>query len=158
MILAVDPGLTGALVLRGAGVFMHWRMPTYTKAAGPRNTERKFLYEPGVCEIVLAARLMGAEHAVIEDVFGVPGQSASGAFTFGYGAGVVVTACRLNDLTIDKVRPDRWKQAMRVPRDKRASRARASELMPEQSHLWTKAGDDGIAEAAMLALYAEKHL
>jgi hypothetical protein len=158
MFLAVDPGLTGALVLKGEGVFMAWPMPTYAKKAGARNARRKFIYEPGVFEIVHQAALMGADTLVIEQVSGLPGQSASTAFTFGYGVGIVTAAGIACDLIIERVTPQTWKGKLRVPRDKTAARARASELMPERAGQWPRACDDGIAEAAMLALYAERHL
>jgi hypothetical protein len=158
MILAIDPGLSGALVLKGQGVFMHWPMPVFTKIAGARKTDRRFIDEDAVCRLIGDTRVMGGELAVIEDVGGLPGQAAAGAFTFGYGYGVLITACRMHGYPLERVKAAKWKPALRVPADKRAARARASELLPEQSHLWTKSNQDGIAEAAMIALYAERYL
>ena len=158
MILAVDPGLKGAFAVYGEGSLTVYDMPTYTKNAGSRNLSRDFIDAQGVLRLVREAHLLGCDLFVIEDVGGLPGQSASGAFVFGRGVGEVEMAARSIGMRLERVRAATWKAGLRVPADKRAARARASELMPQWSHLWPLQKHDGRAEAAMLALYAERFL
>ena len=157
MILACDPGLSGA--------FAFWPsepepalhisdMPT-TLMKTSKGKERRFIDERGVFNLIYCS---GATRLVIEDVNGAPGQSAPAAFSFGYGVGIIIGAAIATGLEIERVPASVWKRAMRAPADKRGSRARASELMPASAHLWPLAKHDGRAEAAMLALYAERHL
>ena len=152
MILAVDPGLSGAFAFYDGTALSVRDMPTYTAVAGVRKTNRKFIDEAGVLRTLSSVRLV-AEILVMEQVGGIPGQSAPAAFTFGYGVGVVLTAARCAGYRIERVAPATWKSALKVPADKRASRARASEMLPSHSGLWQRQKDDGRAEAAMLALY-----
>jgi hypothetical protein len=148
MILACDPGLSGAFFWRGDVA----DMPTYAK------DKRRCIDERGVFALVEDYRDAGAVRLVIEDVHGAPGQSAPAAFNFGYGVGIIIGAAIAAGLELERVAPQVWKRALKVPADKRASRARASELLPAFSHLWPLAKHDGRAEAAMLALYAERYL
>lgn len=157
-ILAVDPGLKGAFAHSTDGVLTLVRMPIYTKTVGSPKRDRDFLDEQGIVDTVNAFAAVGATHLFIEDVGGVPGQSAPASFQFGYGCGVIVTAARCAGFVIERVAPSVWKRSLRVPSDKRASRARASELLPGYSHMWPRQKDDGLAEAAMLTLWAEKEM
>lgn len=164
-ILAADPGLKGAFAFRSAGHLIVQDMPTYTRAAGTRKTDRDFLDEAAVWRAMQAYYMLGAEVLFIEQVGGLPGQSASAAFTFGQGYGAVVMAARAVGLRIEYVRPQEWKGKLRVPSDKRASSVRATELMPEHAELWTARRGHlnqehaiGRADAAMIALYAERHM
>ena len=152
MILACDPGLSGALAVYDGKSLDVRDMPTFTAKAGARQTDRKFIDEANAVRMIQNCR-RGASIFLIEQVGGIPGQSAPAAFTFGYGVGVVLTAARCAGYRIERVAPATWKSALKVPADKRAARARASELLPAYSGLWARQKDDGRAEAAMLALY-----
>lgn len=152
MILAVDPGLSGAFVYYDGIALSIRDMPTYVAKAGARRTDRRFIDEGAVVNLVRSC----ARHAkilVIEQVGGIPGQSASSAFVFGRGVGIIIGAAHAFGLRIETVAPSTWKSALRVPADKRASRARASELLPAYSDQWPLQKHDGVAEAAMIALY-----
>jgi hypothetical protein len=158
MIVACDPGLHGAFAMIDGEELQIWDMPTYVAKAGARKKDRTLFDEAGVLRLVAAFPLVGATRLVIEQVSGAPGQSSPAAFTFGYGVGFI-TACAMSQrLAIDHVAPSVWKLALRAPSDKRASRARASELLPAHAEKWPLAGHDGRAEAAMIALYAERCL
>lgn len=152
MILACDPGLGGAFALYGGGSLTVTNMPVHM------NDGRRVIDAPDVLAQVRLFKDLGATRLVIEDVHGAPGQSAPAAFTFGYGVGVVTMAAMSCGYEIERVAPSVWKRALKVPSDKRAARARASELLPAYGHLWPRQKDDGRAEAAMIALYAERFM
>lgn len=158
ILVAVDPGLSGALALYDTEIrdLKLRDMPTYERKVSGAKAARRFLDEAEVLSILQWGTVMGAEMLVIEEVGGLPGQSGSAAFTFGYGVAVVVTTARLLGMRIERVRPAKWKQEMNCPADKRAARARASELLPAYADQWKLAKHDGRAEAALLALYAER--
>ena len=154
MILAVDPGLGGALCLFDKGRVLQIRdMPIYQTG----KTNRRTIAVHAVC-VLVAGLALGDPMFVIEDVHGSPGQSAPAAFTFGLGVGVLLAAATAEGLRIERVAPSVWKRALRVPADKRASRARATELLPAASEHWPLQKHDGRAEASMLALYAERFI
>jgi len=155
MILACDPGLKGAFALMGRSSCDVWPMPTYIARKGAKD--RQMLDEPGVLEIITRARCLGAEALIIEHVNGVQGQSASAAFTFGYGVGVITTASRIAGFQIHRVPAVTWKKALKCPVDKQAARAKASELMPKWSHLWPLKSHEGRAEAAMIGYWWLNH-
>lgn len=152
MILAVDPGIHGALAYYDGVALSVRGMPTYTIKAGKRQTDRPRIDEARLVSMLRSAKL-NAQVLVIEQVGGIPGQSAPAAFTFGHGVGVVIGAAVALGYRIERVAPSQWKSALRVPADKRASRARASELLPAYSDLWPLQKHDGVAEAAMIALW-----
>jgi crossover junction endodeoxyribonuclease RuvC len=158
--LAVDPGIRGALAFKAQdGSVLHmFDMPTYAKQAGARGALRDFIDEGELLETVRMAQMLGVDKLICEEVSGLPNQSAAGAFVFGRGYGAVLMAARSCGLAIHTVKAATWKQALRCPADKTAARIRATELMPAHAHLWPLKKHDGRAEAAMMILYAEKHL
>lgn len=160
MILTCDPGLTGAFAAYDP--VSSWLtvvdMPVFERSTS-RGT-RTAVDEGRVIELLRAWANMGAEELIIELVSGMPGQSAPAAFNFGYGVGVVRTAALSAGLAIREVAPLVWKRAMRLPSGPKKSaavRAVAADLLPAWRHLWPLQKHDGRAEAALLAVYAEKH-
>lgn len=152
-LIAVDPGITGALAFydAGSGRLDIVDMPSMVVGPGQRK---------GINEIELEALLrtfceMGYNIAFVEQVGGMPGQSAPHAFTFGYGAGLLRGILRGLGMRIEPVRPQVWKTRLKVPADKSAARARASELLPAHAHFWPLVKHDGRAEAALLSVYGE---
>lgn len=152
MILAVDPGINGALALYDGRELQLVDMPTYVKPAGKRQIDRRFIDEPQLVRIVMGWGLL-ADWLVMEQVGGIPGQSASSAFTFGRGVGIVIAAAIACGLKREEVASSQWKSALKVPADKRGARARASELLPAWSNLWPLQKHDGRAECALIGLY-----
>lgn len=159
MILACDPGLKGAFAFYDGTALSVRDMPTFTQKAGARKTDRPFIDGARVANLVRSVqRAQLSAHGdplvmVMEQVGGIPGQSAPAAFTFGCGVGMVLGAAHAFQMRIERVAPTTWKSALRVPADKRAARARASELLPAYSDLWPLQKHEGRAEAAMIALY-----
>lgn len=130
-------------------------MPTQKREIKGRAV-RTIIDEAEVLSTLQFFASMGATHLFIEQVQGLPGQSAPAAFNFGMGYGIVRMAARAAGLAIESVPPTLWKAELRVPKDKRAARGRASEMLPMLAHLWPLQKDDGKAEAAMLSLYGER--
>lgn len=160
ILVAIDPGLQGAFALYDTQrVSMHIvDMPT--AAVGRSAKKDKTIVDFAATNALLAAyRDIGATHLVIEEVGGRPGQGASAAFSFGFGAGGLHSAAQMLGYSIEPVTPVKWKGDMRCPSDSsKAIRARATQLMPAHAHLWPLAKHDGRAEAAMLALWGERKL
>ncbi len=52
-----------------------------------------------------------------------------------------------------EVDPSAWKKTMHLSSDKDASRALASQYFPDDSQQWRLKGQDGHAEASLIALY-----
>lgn len=157
IIIACDPGLTGALC------FNDWKqgrleivpMPTLQREIKGRKL-RSVIDEGEVLSTLQAFSAMGATHLFIEAVGGMPGQSAPAAFNFGQGYGAVRMAALACGLAIEAIPSSVWKQALKVPKDKHAARQRASEMIPTHRHLWSLAKHDGLAEAALLSLYGQR--
>lgn len=153
MIDACDPGLTGAFATYDGAALTVTPMPTYEAKAGKLNRERPFLDEPAILDYLQGRRMMGGKVLLIEQVGGIPGQAAHGAFTFGHGAGFIKGAAMALGFEVEEVPAMRWKSALKVPAIKRKAIERATQLLPAYAHLWPLQKHDGLAEAAMLALY-----
>lgn len=94
--------------------------------------------------------------AVMEQVAARPGAGVSGMFNFGRSSGIVEGLICAQFWPLDFVMPHVWKRIMECPKDKDGARARASRLLPKHAHNWPLKKHDGRAEAALLALYAER--
>lgn len=157
MILAADPGLTGGLAIYhpATKALSVKAMPTMLKGRKGKPP-LKVLDEVTLLHLFIGWGLMGCGVFYVEAVGGRPGQSGSAAFNFGHGYGALRMAALAAGMRIETVAPAVWKAAMRAPKDKTASRHRASELFPGCAGLWPLKKDDGLAEASMLALYGSR--
>lgn len=154
----VDPGLSGAVAVTDTtGDFLHVEdMPTYSVKVGDGNRRRLNLRD--LCDIFTRLQLMEVKLVVLEDVWGFPGQGARAAFWLGHSAGAVAAAISASHLSLHMVTPKVWKSEFRLPSDKDSARRRATDWFPKHSHLWARKGDDGRAEATLLARYAQQQL
>ena len=162
--VGVDPGIHGALCLydRVLGVMDMQDMPSYMMTV---NKKKRARVDPvALLEYFEYVKSLGAELVVIEAVGGRPKQSASGAFVFGYTAGLIMMACVATRLPIETVTPQVWKKLLKVPGGKKADdeaiMQRADEMMPECRHRWRGPRGGRMldrAEAAMLAYYGDVH-
>lgn len=166
MILACDPGLTGAFALLTGETLAVRDMPTFEAKAGKRNTDRSFLDRSAIIALLgNYAMVLDVDTLVIEHVGGIPGQAAHGAFTFGHGAGGITYAAEAIGYTVHEVPAVRWKSAMKCPADKKRAIDRATEEFPAYANLWapvrgngSEAQRSGRAEAALLARYGQMTL
>lgn len=145
-VLAVDPGKSGALALINTEA---WTISLLDMPQEPSTGGKVAVSPAGVARAVDAAR---PDYTIIEDVTSSPQMGVTSAFSFGRSLGILEGACASRSM-LTKVRPQVWKAATKTPRDKNEARRRAMQLIPAAYDWFTRAKDDGRAEAALLALY-----
>lgn len=166
LILGVDPGASGAFAIydtESRRIVSMEDMPVWYQTIGKRK--RKRVDGLALADQFETYAMMGVELVVMEAVGGRPRQSASAAFVFGYGIGLIYMAALYSKIVIETVPPAAWKKLMNVPGKQNGSDddilARADELFPEDRALFR--GDRGgkkidRAEAAMMAKFGAEHV
>lgn len=147
-IIGIDPGSNGALVYYDGTELLPYRMPIYEIKKG--RTIRKRVDFRGICSIL---KEHAPDHAYVENVSAKFGNGAAAAFSFGRSCEAVENALVACNIPYTLISPQSWKKAMQCPADKDTTRMRASQLLPDWAHCWDKKCLDGVAEAAMIALY-----
>lgn len=157
LIVGVDPGLSGAIAfLNDEGVLEIVDMPVLVTKKGAKKQSNI-----DTCQLaneIDSRNKLSITHAYIEAVHAMPGQGVTSCFQFGKGFGIVIGVIAANYIPFTLVTPNEWKKTLRVPAEKDGARARASELMPRFSHLWSLKKHDGRAEAALLAYWGRQSL
>lgn len=151
MILAIDPGASGACVALDddGSILAHCPMPTY---------------KVGKTTHVNAAALAGWIHrhrdartVFVERVGAMPGQGLSSTFTFGHAAGVVEGVVAALGLPLTLVTPQTWKRTHGlIGQDKDAARARAAQLYPGERTFDRVGKGQALADAVFIGLYGLK--
>ena len=152
-ILGIDPGLSGALALLDADDYLGLTIidaPTLKITTNGKKRRRLDLY---FLAGWLDANASAISHVFIEQVGAMPGQGVSSMFKFGEVFGALQGLVAANMIPMTYVTPQRWKKHFGLTADKDAARLHASRLLPQFAHLWTRAKDDGRAEATLIALY-----
>lgn len=153
VILGIDPGLHGALafvqLVAGTPRVEVFDMPIVAKQVN--NISRSRIDKPALADLI-ASRIHTLRCVVIEDVHALPKDGPVQAFTFGYGLGLLHGICQVYDLSVVNVPPHSWKSKYGLNSDKHKSRAVASRFFPHNASVWSRAKDDGRAEAALLGL------
>jgi hypothetical protein len=149
-LLAIDPGLTGALAF-------------YFPISHP---DRVAVYDmPIIGSEVNAAALRDMiacfkpTHAIIEQVGPMPRDGVRQAWRFSAAYTTARTVVALLNISMTLVVPGRWKKAMNVKggsEGKEVCRALAIQSFPCCAGSFSRKKDQGRAEAALLALYAAK--
>lgn len=142
-ILGVDVGMTGALSFYDGDELIIYDMPTF-----PRNKTKRVDCHT-LSRIIKEQK---PDHAIIEQVNAF-GMGATSAYNFGWSCGVIEAVLACYNVPFDYVTPQVWKKAMQCPKEKDASRMRASQLLPHFSNNWDLKKHDGRAESALIALY-----
>jgi crossover junction endodeoxyribonuclease RuvC len=156
IVVAIDPGLTGALAwIDDSGALIAVvDMPTIAVRGGKHKVNTPVL-----------AHLLQSHGApacvLIEAVSAMPslpgangkrrGMGATSAFNFGYSAGLLEGVCAALGYPIELISPATWKRRAAVPRGKGAARLLASRTWPTAAELFKRVRDSGRAEAALLA-------
>jgi crossover junction endodeoxyribonuclease RuvC len=150
MILAIDPGATGALAFfdPAAGTLEVVDMPTVTVK---RGAKLKNEISPQMLAAIVSAR--NPAMAVLEKVGAMPGQGVSSMFQFGRGVGIVEGVLAALHVPTDYVTPQAWQKALNARSGKDGNRQRAAELFPAYAHLFARKKDDGRADAALMAYW-----
>lgn len=151
-----DPGLSGAIAFFepvNAGKLVIYDMPTLPIRRNDKDKRD--------IDLKLLARIVEpygpfVARALVEQVNAMPDQGITSAFTFGRAFGTLEMALAFAGMPIEYIAPVKWKRMYGLSSDKDASRALAILRFPNYAELFKSAGDDGRAEAALLAFYASK--
>lgn len=98
--------------------------------------------------------------ACVEQVHAMHGQGVSSMFSFGKAAGFIEGVLSANRIAFQLVPPQKWKKEYSLGNDKAQSIAVCKKLFPNVDLLPTARctkDSDGMAEALLLALYAQRH-
>lgn len=157
IVVGIDPGKTGAIFLYDPSAGLHEvaSVPLLNIKVG-----KKIKTQPDYCawRNQWSSMLAASKHVCIEQVGAMPGQGVTSMFSFGYSAGFVLGLVTFVGRPYTFLTPQRWKKIVGLSgSDGDQSRKRASQLIPEAAHFWTRKKDDGVAEAALIA-YAGYHL
>jgi crossover junction endodeoxyribonuclease RuvC len=159
MILALDPGIHGALALAAIGPSIRHitvaDFPTLRVGTSTRDT-RVDLDLPALQKLISDHALF-ATHIFIERVGAMPKQGLASTFRFGYAAGIVHALVLGMKTPIFFVPPQIWRRAVGVTgTGKDACRARAQELFPKSADVFTRVRDQHRADAALIAAYGSR--
>lgn len=153
-ILGIDPGLSGGLALLSEGIIIDaFKMPII-KYNGKQEIDIG-----GLKQIIVNWRIKWKPfHVWIEQQQSMPRQGVASSFRTGQNYGILLGMLAGLNIPLSIVRPVDWKRYMKVPADKTAAILTATRLLPSSSHLWSTRSSDGIAEAALIAVYGSYQL
>lgn len=153
--LGIDPGLSGALALwePEAKALSIRDMPTLRAKPGSNKRTLDAVQLARIADDLCAR---GVTLAIIEQASARPKEGVASAHKNGANWGMAYMAIAAQFVPLEIIQPAYWKRAMSCPAAKDGARARASQLLPQFAGQWERAKDDGRAEAALIALYAEK--
>lgn len=150
-IAGCDPGAKGAIALLypERGMLRVIDMPTYEIT---RTKTRTLMDEGAIADFLKDGMPI---HLYLEEVFASPQMGVTSAFTFGVNYGTVKGVCTGLSIPRSEVRPQVWKKGLNVPKDKKEATARAKQLFPACTTLFSRPDR---AEASLIALYGMLHL
>jgi crossover junction endodeoxyribonuclease RuvC len=153
-ILAVDPGLTGALAWMqkdpdGAiRLLAVADMPTATAQVG--KSLKAHVQPALLADLMQNPAMPGPEALVIEKVNAMPGQGVTSMFRFGFVAGMIEGVGAALRLPIHHLRSNEWQPIAQVKRGDDAGRLRALQLFPEHSQTFARKKDHNRADAVLI--------
>jgi len=148
MILAIDPGNTGAIAELTPDGALH--------AIHDMPVVDGYVNAPLLDNIVGDLGIDSIDRVVLEQARSMPKQGVASTFKFGCGYGVVLGVCARTPITI--VTASEWKKAMRLAgHDKDAARQRAIAEWPHRAEWFARKKDHNRAEAALLGLWWLEH-
>lgn len=152
-IIGIDPGLSGALVLLGAGRPKFHDIPTVR--IGKRREVSAALLALALIEWQDSVDDLSA---IMEAVGPMPRDSRVGAFKFGDTFGQIKAVLGVLGIAYDLVRPQTWKKALSLPAKspKDASIGRALQLFPACAPDLTLKKHHNRADALLIAEYERR--
>lgn len=145
-IIGCDPGLRGAFAVIDTEA---WTIALTDMPLEPARAGKNAVSPAGVARIMDTVQ---PDYVMIEDVWSSPQMGIVSAWGFGRSLGIVEGACASRTI-LSKVAPAIWKRATSTPKCKNEARRRAMQLFPCAFDLFTRAKDDGRAEAALICFY-----
>ena len=156
----LDPGNKGAVgIYDGATdqLVTVFDLPAIRVSVTAKSKRWRLLEDELHEQFVMLKDLYDMRLLVVEQVRGLPGQSAPNAFQFGETYGVIRTTARFAGLPLHFASPAVWKLQMNVPKAEASIVAKANKDFPDHKHLWTSkrgALKHDRCEAGFLARYA----
>jgi crossover junction endodeoxyribonuclease RuvC len=146
IVVGIDPGASGAIVMLDDGVPTEWMMmPTVKVGSATRVNATALSSFFDSFEI---------QHVFVEQVGAMPGQGVASMFNFGHNVGTVMGVLGAMRIPHTLVPPQRWKKAAGlIGTDKDAARARAIQLFPDWRELDKKGAGQALADAALIARF-----
>ena len=166
--IGIDPGKTGAIAaVMGEDLMWIEDLPVIDGRLAPALLDKLYLsnlYGPWHME-------PGSTPVAIEQVHAMPKQGVTSVFSLGANYGALLGYFTAHHHRITEITPTEWKATFRLNgigkglapaaakrARKDASLARAVALWPAHAELFARKGDDGRAEAALLALHHARTL
>ncbi len=171
IVLGVDPGKVGAFAFYSPHenkILKVIDMPTLN-ISKVKGKVRSVISWPTLCEELRYIEDYNpfgkVTHAYLELVSSMPKQGVASSFAFGRGFGGVEAVIAAFQYPLTYVTSRQWKRHFGLGPDKEAARAKASQILPADTRLWTprkgectKAQAEGRAEAALIAVFGAKQL
>ena len=148
--IGIDCGQTGGVACLEDGRFIEgMRMPIIKRGKWKHVDMRALMtWEYGISTY-------SVDQFVIESVHAMPAQGVSSSFAFGRATGGVEAWAMSYGLPVEWVSPAKWKKELGLSSDKQAS-LDACKLHFGENKLWEVKANDGIAEAALIALWWQR--
>ena len=149
MIVGIDPGASGAIVIMEHNQPIEWiRMPTMKMGSTTR------VNAAAVAHFLQAYQI---KKAYVENVHSMPKQGVASSFNFGHSCGVLEGVLAACGIPIHMVTPQSWKKrAGLIGQDKDAARTQAIRLWPRWHSLSKKLEGQALADAALIAVFGDR--
>ncbi len=150
MIIGIDPGVSGAIVILDNGYPIDWAlMPTHQVGNHKRVDPVKLLTFLDIDVPI--------ENIYIEQVGAMPGQGVTSMFSFGHSVGTVVGVVASLCHEPIFVTPQKWKKsADLIGKGKDSSRILCKKMWPECKIFDLKIKGQAFADAALIAYFGGK--
>jgi crossover junction endodeoxyribonuclease RuvC len=152
MILAIDPGITGAYALLRDGWVLVGDLPIHSTQHGSSAKLRNELDLHTFREL-LGEYVIGA--VFIERVTARPKQGVTSMFRFGEASGQLYGLMVGMGLSVTFVTPREWQSHHRIGASPDAARQRAVQLFPQLAGKLSRKRDEHRADAVLLAVYGK---
>jgi len=155
LVLAVDPGLTGALAWLRADhqtktIHLLGVADIPTAQAQQGKVLKNHIQPSLLADLMENPALPRPDAVVIEAVNAMPGQGVTSMFRFGYVAGVIHGVASALRFPVHTMRTNEWQLPAGVRKGDDAGRLRAVNLFPEHSQLFSRKMDHNRADAALI--------
>lgn len=156
MVIGIDPGITGAVVIITSNEILFYDTP---KAEVKKGKKKHNEYLPSEMADILKDRRVCNTFAFVEKVHSMPGQGVASSFGFGFGFGLWIGILAAIEIPYTLVMPQTWKKSLMLGKsDKDAARIRAQELFPQYSPMLNRKKDIGRADALLIAEYGRRSM
>lgn len=164
-VIGIDPGITGAIAVWDGRTLEVHKMPVVNLKIGKknRNSVSPQMLAELLDRIIDGEHIKGHDelHVFIEKVHMMPKMGGAAAFSFGTGYGVLLGAIAMAGLSYTAVPFQTWCKALtgsNKSKGKDAGRELAANLYPKYRDLFAAKNADGIADAALIAMYGRRQL